>query len=204
MSKKPTNKTPTRGAASARTTVSRPSRRSAAPPSLSTDALFQDWSEFLRLLTRHRARFLLIGGHAMAVHARPRHTEDLDLFLDATKANAPRVLRALADFGFGSVAPRVELLERPEKVFMLGRLPYRIDLLTRIDGVDFRQAWAGKVEAQIGGLRVFVIGKRELIQNKLAAGRPKDLADVVALGPPEQTDSRPPFTSRATRRTTRP
>jgi hypothetical protein len=184
MSKKPTTKTPTRGAASVRAIASPPSRPSAAPPSLSTDALYQDWNEFLRLLTRHRVRFLLIGGHAMAVHARPRHTEDLDLFIDATRANAPRVLRALGDFGFGSVAPSVELLARPEKVFMLGRLPYRIDLLTRIDGVEFRRAWAGKVEARIGGLRVYVIGKRELILNKLAAGRPKDLADVAALGPP--------------------
>jgi hypothetical protein len=135
-------------------------------------------------------RFLLIGGHAMAVHARPRHTEDLDLFLDATRANAPRVLRALVDFGFGSVAPPLELLARPEKVFMLGRVPYRIDLLTRIDGVDFRKAWAGRVEAQLGDLRVNVIGKRELILNKLAAGRPKDLADVAALTPVEGRGAR--------------
>lgn len=118
----------------------------------------------------------------MAVHARPRHTEDLDLWIDATPANAPRVLRALADFGFADVAPPVELLETPGKVFMLGRLPYRIDLLTRIDGVSFREAWAGKTVARVAGLRVHVIGKRELLVNKLAAGRPKDLADAAELG----------------------
>lgn len=122
----------------------------------------------------------------MAVHARPRHTEDLDLWIDATKANAPRVLRALADFGFASVAPPLELLETPGKVFMLGRLPYRIDLLTRIDGVDFRDAWAGRTVARVAGLRVNVIGRRELVLNRLASGRPKDLADVAALAPQDR------------------
>lgn len=135
----------------------------------------------MKLLTRHRVRFLLIGGHALALYARPRHTEDLDLFVDATPANGRRILRALDDFGFGSVAPPLELLARPGKVFMLGRIPFRIDLLTRIDGVTFREAWAHRVETELAGLRVFVIGRRELIANKLAAGRPQDLVDVEAL-----------------------
>ena len=182
MSKKLTSKMQTPGAVRAPAKGSRRSRQSDAPPSLSTAALFQDWSEFLRLLTRHRVRFLLVGDHALAVHSRPRHTEDLDLFVDATPTNAARILRALEDFGFGAVAPPIELLSRPGKVFMLGRLPYRIDVLTRIDGVVFRQAWANRVEALLGDLKVYVIGKRELVQNKLAAGRPKDLADVAALG----------------------
>ncbi len=181
MSKKPTAKTPKRGAARAPKSASQRSKSSAERPSLPTDALFQDWSEFLRLLTRHRVRFLLIGGHALAVHARPRHTEDLDLFVDATKANGVRILRALNDFGFGEVAPPLELLSRPGKVFMLGRVPYRIDLLTRIDGVEFRRAWANRVEARFGPLTLNVIGRRELVENKLAAARPKDLADVAAL-----------------------
>jgi hypothetical protein len=64
---------------------------------------------------------------------------------------------------------------------MLGRLPYRIDLLTRIDGVSFREAWRGRLEIDIGGQELPVIGRRELIKNKLRAGRPKDLADLVML-----------------------
>ena len=84
MSKKLTSKMQTPGAVRAPAKGSRRSRQSDAPPSLSTGALFQDWSEFLRLLTLHRVRFLLVGGHALAVHSRPRHTEDLDLFVDAT------------------------------------------------------------------------------------------------------------------------
>jgi len=135
----------------------------------------------LRLLTHHRVRFLLIGGHAISIHARPRHTEDLDLLIEPTRANAGRVLATLADFGFGDVAPAAELLSRPEKVFMLGRRPYRIDLLTRIDGVTFRQAWRNHLKVPLAGVQVPVIGRAALIRNKLAAGRPKDLADVVML-----------------------
>jgi len=145
------------------------------------DTLFEEWSAFLKLLTRHRVRFLLIGGHAVSLHARPRHTEDLDLFVDATKANGARVLAALADFGFASVAPPLELLSRPQKVFMLGRRPYRIDLLTKIDGVSFKEAWADRVVVELAGLAIPVIGKSALKRNKLASGRPKDLADLALL-----------------------
>jgi hypothetical protein len=104
------------------------------------EPLFTEWNEFLRSLTRHRVRFVLVGGHAIAVHARPRHTEDLDVFVEPSPANARRLHAALVDFGFGSVAPTVEILATPGKVFMLGRKPYRIDILTAIDGVTFPAA----------------------------------------------------------------
>lgn len=145
------------------------------------EALSQDWNEFLRLLTHHRVRFVLVGGHAVAVHARPRHTEDLDVFVEPTRANARRLRAALVDFGFGSVCPPVELLATAGKVFMLGRPPYRLDILTAIDAVPFRDAWRTRVEVKTAAGPVQVIGREALLTNKLAAGRPKDLADVVAL-----------------------
>jgi Nucleotidyltransferase of unknown function (DUF6036) len=69
------------------------------------EILYKDWNEFLELLTRHRVRFVIVGGHAVAVHAQPRHTEDLDVFVEPTPANARRLRAALAEFGFGSAAP---------------------------------------------------------------------------------------------------
>ncbi len=78
--------------------------------------LTRDWREFLSLLLSHHVRFLLVGGHAVAVHARPRHTEDLDVFVDPTPANAERVHRVLVAFGFGSVAPPVRELARGDRV----------------------------------------------------------------------------------------
>ena len=61
--------------------------------------------------------------------------------------------------------------------------PYRIDILTRIDGVTFGEAWRTRIVADVAGLKIPVIGKRALVRNKLAAGRPKDLFDVAMLEP---------------------
>lgn len=104
--------------------------------------LNQDWTEFLSVLISRHVRFLLVGGHAVAAHAEARLTEDLDLFVDCTRANARRLREALVAFGFGTIAPPEEVLAQPNKVFMLGRKPWRIDILTSIDGVSFRKAWS--------------------------------------------------------------
>jgi hypothetical protein len=143
--------------------------------------LNRDWSEFLCALIVRRVRFVLIGGHAVAGHGEPRLTEDLDVFVEPTLANGRRLRGALADFGFGTAAPPAALLATPDKVFMLGRKPNRIDILTGIDGVSFATAWASRVEAAFEAKPLFVIGREALIANKRAAGRDKDLLDVALL-----------------------
>jgi hypothetical protein len=143
--------------------------------------LNRDWTEFLCLLISRRVRFLLIGGHAVAGHGEPRLTEDLDVFVARDPANANRLREALMDFGFGSVAPQSKELSRPRKVFMLGRKPWRIDILTSIDGVSFERAWASRVRARFVATPLYVIGRDMLIKNKRAAGRDKDLRDVALL-----------------------
>jgi hypothetical protein len=145
--------------------------------------LSRDWSEFLSLLIRHEVRFVIVGGHAVAAHGEPRFTEDLDVFVDATEANAARLHNALVAFGFGDLAPPAKELAKTGNVWMLGRKPWRIDILTRIDGVTFAQAWRGRVEADFDTKPLFIIGRRELLANKRAAGRAKDLADVATLAP---------------------
>ncbi len=155
-----------------------------------------DWSEFVTLLLAHRVRFVLVGGHTFAGHAEPRLTEDLDVFVDPTLANGARLRRALVEFGFGDSAPSAEALAVPGKIWMLGRKPWRIDVLTAIDGVTFREAWRGRVHADFDAGALPVLGLEELIRNKRAAGRPKDLADVARL---EQV-----VADRRTRRAVRP
>ena len=140
-----------------------------------------DWTEFLCALISRRVRFLVIGGHAVAGHGEPRLTEDLDLFVDRDVANAKRLREALVDFGFGAAAPQPKELARPHKVFMLGRKPWRIDILTSIDGVSFKRAWASRVAAQFVAAPLYVIGREMLIKNKQAAARDKDLRDVALL-----------------------
>lgn len=143
--------------------------------------LSTDWREFLRLLLSHRVKFVLVGGHALAVHARPRFTEDLDVFVEASMDNAQRLRSVLADFGFGAIAPPVAQLAELGKVFMLGEKPFRIDILTTISGVDFSEAWKGRVSLGLDIGAVPVISRANLIRNKMAAGRPKDLADLASL-----------------------
>ncbi|GAC1554787.1 MAG: hypothetical protein NVS3B10_16050 [Polyangiales bacterium] len=108
-------------------------------------------------------------------------TEDLDVFVDPSPANARRLHAALSDFGFGAVLPPADAFAEPGQVFMLGRKPNRIDILTSIDGVGFAEAWAGKAPVDFDGGPLFVIGRDALLANKRAARRKKDLADVEAL-----------------------
>lgn len=143
--------------------------------------LNQDWTEFLSALIAHRVRFVLVGGHAVAGHAEPRFTEDLDVFVEPTLANARRLRAALVAFGFGEATPPPGILATPDKVFMLGRKPTRIDILTGIDGVSFDDVWKGRVEAEFKAAPLYVIGREQLLANKRAAGRTKDLLDVAAL-----------------------
>jgi hypothetical protein len=143
--------------------------------------LSRDWTEFLSALISHRVRFMVVGGHAVAGHGEPRLTEDLDVFVERSPANARRIREALIDFGFGKVVPTRSELARPHRVFMLGRKPWRIDIPTSIDGVTFKQAWTSRVEAEFIVAPLYVIGRDMLVKNKRAAGRDKDLADVALL-----------------------
>jgi hypothetical protein len=156
--------------------------------------LNSDWREWLRLLTACRVRFVIVGGHAVAANGRPRLTADLDVFIEPTRANARRVLQALHAFGFGDLGITEDRFSQPDKVTMLGRVPHRIDLITGIDGVSFREAWRGRMLGDLGGMRVAFLGRAELLRNKLASGRPKDLADLALL-----TELEEPKTPAATR-----
>lgn len=153
--------------------------------------LSRDWKEFLGALISRNVKFLLVGGHAIAIHGNPRLTEDLDVFSEPTLENGNKLRAALVDFGFGSVAPTAEKLAESGKVFMLGKKPQRIDILTHISGVSFDQAWNGRLKVDMGGSLLAVIGRKELIANKLASGREKDLLDVAMLRKPKRPKKNP-------------
>jgi hypothetical protein len=146
--------------------------------------IHRDWHEFLSALLSENTRFLLIGAHALAFHVEARVTEDLDVFVEPTVENGERILRALERFGFGGLVTKAEELAVVDRVFMLGVKPWRIDILTGIDGVSFEEAWASREQVDFHGIQLFCIGREALIKNKRAAGRKKDLVDVALL---EQT-----------------
>lgn len=148
---------------------------------LDTINIPQDWREFLEALRSENTKFLLIGAHAVAYHAEARLTQDIDIFVETTLDNVKRLHRALTTFGFGDIVESADQLSAPNRVFMLGRKPWRIDILTSIDGVGFEEAWAGRVETSFHGIPISVIGRTELIKNKKASGRKKDLVDIAIL-----------------------
>jgi hypothetical protein len=144
----------------------------------------EDFLDFLKCLIDAGARFLVVGAHALAVHGLPRATGDLDVWINPEPANAERVWGALLRFGAPVEAMGVARhdLETPGIVIQVGLPPRRIDLITAITGVEFPEAWDSRVSHRVGALNVPFIGRRELVRNKRAAGRLKDLADLEALG----------------------
>ena len=140
-----------------------------------------DWNEFIGLLNAEKVRYLVVGAHALAANGRPRATQDLDIFIERTKANIARLASALRAFGFAELADECGRFEQPERMATLGKPPLRIDIMNHIDGVSFRDAWRGRLVAQFGDHRVGFLGLEQLRTNKLAAGRAKDLADIAIM-----------------------
>lgn len=145
--------------------------------------LNEDFSDMLRALVAAGAEFIVVGAHALASHGVVRSTGDLDLLVRPSLENAARVAVALRAFGAPLSAHGVSQADfsREGTVYQLGLPPNRIDILTRISGVDFQSAWDDAETVEVSGLRIFVLGRSSLRANKLASGRPKDLEDVRRL-----------------------
>jgi len=142
----------------------------------------QDFRDLLALFNKHGIDYLVVGGYALAVHGAPRYTGDLDVFVMPDPANAGRIMRALAEFGFGSAGLTPADFEQEGKVVQLGFPPVRVDIITSITGVTWEQARSGRMEGHFGDVMVYYIGRKEFIANKRALGRNKDLADLEAVG----------------------
>lgn len=143
--------------------------------------LTDDFKEFLQWLTASRVDYLLVGGYAVGLHGYPRATVDLDVWVRATAENATRIVEALRGFGFDSVAIAADLFVNPRSIVRFGVPPFRIAIMTSIDGVDYDGCRARAVEFDVEGLAVPTISLSDLRVNKRAAGRHKDLADLESL-----------------------
>jgi len=142
----------------------------------------KDFKELLELFNAHKVEYLIVGGYALAFHGAPRFTGDIDLLVKADAENAKRILRALEEFGFGSLDLSEADFTSAENVIQLGVTPVRVDIMTSLTGVSWRKAEAGKVRGNYGQTPVYFIGKSDFVSNKRALGRKKDLADLEALG----------------------
>lgn len=144
-------------------------------------AINPDFRDLFAALNDAGARYLLVGGYALAVHSVPRFTKDLDVWAEPTAENARLVIEALRKFGAPTTSLEEDDLARERVVFQIGVAPNRIDIVTSIDGVMFPDAWPARVKARYGDQSIGVISRTHLIANKRATGRPQDLLDAELL-----------------------
>lgn len=145
--------------------------------------MYPDFEELLEQFNSAGVRYLIGGAHALALHARPRATKDLDLYIAPTRPNAIRVVRALASF-FGGTAPSyvsVENLLDPKLFVQLGVAPVRVDLLPKLFTTTFGGAWKRRVVARFGGVSAHFLSRADLIAEKRHFSRAQDLADLEHL-----------------------
>jgi hypothetical protein len=141
----------------------------------------QDFKEFIQFLNDNHVHYLVVGGYAVAIHGHPRYTKDIDIWIEINSENATNLLRALEQFGFGSLGLKIEDFLSRDQIIQLGYPPNRIDLLTSIDGVNFADCYSSRLEINIDNIIVNFIDLENLKKNKKASGRLQDLADLENL-----------------------
>lgn len=147
-----------------------------------TIRLQADLKEFLSLLASNRVEYLLIGGYAVGYYGYPRPTGDMDVWVAMTTENAERLVRTFAEFAVS--VPAEKFLES-NSIVRMGVPPFRLEVLTTIDGVDFPECYEARNRVNIDGVDVDLINLSHLRKNKAASGRPKDLDDLEKLPPPD-------------------
>jgi len=143
--------------------------------------LNSDYRDILHALSERKAKFLLVGAYAMAAHGYPRSTMAIDIWIMPAPENALLILQALQDFGAPSGDLSPEDLQTEGLVFQIGVAPRRIDILTSVDELKFEDAFSRSIVLEIDDLSVHVLSIPDLIKNKRATGRTKDLADAELL-----------------------
>jgi hypothetical protein len=158
-----------------------------------------DFRDLLAEFNANGVEFLVVGAHALAAHGLVRATKDLDVWVRPDRANAERVIAALAAFGAPLHDLTVDDLARPGLIFQIGVEPIRIDVITRIDGVTFDAAWSDRIEARFDDQMVSVLSRHHLIQNKKASAQPQPSERPLSNSSPEEIVDHQPIACRRTR-----
>ena len=143
--------------------------------------LSQDFKEFVELLNKNEVEYLIVGGYAVGIHGYPRYTGDLDIWINATRQNARKMVAVLTEFGFDSFGLTEEDFTKLGNVIQMGYPPFRIDILTTIDGVRFGDCYKNKIVVLHDEITLDVIGIEDLRRNKKVSGRLKDIDDLGNL-----------------------
>ncbi|MBN1756807.1 MAG: hypothetical protein JW863_00730 [Chitinispirillaceae bacterium] len=143
--------------------------------------LHPDFKDFLRLLNSREVDYLLIGGYAVGYYGYPRATADMDIWVGVSQENAGKIIDVMRDFGFGEADLDNSLFLEKDKVIRMGVPPVRLEVLTGVSGVTFEDCYKNRNRFVIDGIPVDFISLEDLIKNKRASGRHKDLEDLEHL-----------------------
>jgi predicted nucleotidyltransferase len=143
--------------------------------------LDQDFEDFVFLLNEHEVDYMIVGGYALAFHGKPRHTGDLDIWIDISENNAQKMFDVINEFGLSSLGLQKADFLQKGIITQIGYPPLRIDILNEIDGVTFKDAYLNKLIIDVDGLPVNYIGLDDLIKNKQVSGRQRDISDISEL-----------------------
>ena len=143
--------------------------------------LNENFVDFINLLNEHKVKYVLVGGWAVIFEGYSRNTGDMDILIEREPKNADKLLLVIKDFLGSTIEFEKEDFLKEENVIMMGRPPFRIDILTDISGVSFKEVYESSKIYEDEGFKIRCIHINELIKNKKATGRVKDLGDVDML-----------------------
>ena len=143
--------------------------------------LNEDYKEILQILLKNKVKFLIVGAYAMGAYGYPRATGDFDIWVDTSLANSRKIYKSLSEFGALLKDISEKTFCKEGIIFQIGVAPRRIDVITKIDGVNFKQAYSHKEKIKIEKLTIPFLSKDDLIKNKKSTGREKDKLDIKYL-----------------------
>ena len=127
--------------------------------------------------------FILIGGYSVIYHGYKRTTGDMDLWLKPDNDNKKKLLPILGSLGFNdddlSAINSIDFTKHV--VFSIWDDPEKVDFITIINLVSYKEADSLKIIADLDGLKIPVIHINHLILSKINTGRLQDQADVEKL-----------------------
>ena len=138
----------------------------------------------MRLLNKNRVKYLLVGGYAVNLHGYPRFTGDIDFWIANDRENSQRIYDTVCQFGFNDPDLSPKSFQEPNALIRMGVVPYKIEIFTAISKVNFEECYPHKVTKKIDGMPIDVIDLKNLIKNKKASGRHKDLDDIENIPEP--------------------
>lgn len=141
----------------------------------------KDFEDFIKSLNKNKVKYCIIGAFAVGLYGYPRYTGDIDILVEPAPGNAEKIIKAIKEFGFKSLDLTEKDFSQENKVIQLGYEPVRIDLITSLGGITFKEIWKHKEEGTYGKVKVYFIGRNELIKSKKLANRPQDKIDIDKL-----------------------